>query len=356
VLRGGAGIYYDTVTVVSYWRAILHMKEFISAQKTLVNPAIGVGDLATYRYGIDPVPGPPANPTNLERGGRSIGQWISPSHQDPSTIQFNLGLSHEITNSLVFGADFVHSAGRHEFKPQEINPIIRPGVRRLDEAFGNVLGDPALFGSIRIATADGRSQFDMLNLKLEQRGARATYRISYELGRAYAYGGSIAGNGVFPQDQDDPFGPGEWGPSANDERHRVVVTAVLDGPYGLQVAPVFQAATARAYNLTSGTDRNGDGQRNDRYIPPGSTTPVSVNSGRGDPILSTDVRVTKFINLQGEQRRIALFAEFFNVFNTVNFGNLYQGNALSPNFMQPTGLMYGVGIPFQAQFGARFIF
>ena len=55
-------------------------------------------------------------------------------------------------------------------------------------------------------------------------------------------------------------------------------------------------------------------------------------------------------------RRTAAFAEFFNLMNTVNFGNSYVGNARSPLFRQPNALAVGLGGPFRAQFGSRFLF
>ena len=60
--------------------------------------------------------------------------------------------------------------------------------------------------------------------------------------------------------------------------------------------------------------------------------------------------------MSSEGRRLSVFAEFFNLFNTVNFGNNYNGSASSALFQQPVGVMQGIGDPFQAQFGARFIF
>ena len=68
-----------------------------------------------------------------------------------------------------------------------------------------------------------------------------------------------------------------------------------------------------------------------------------------------DLRATKFIPLGGE-RRIAVFAEVFNVLNTVNFGGQYNGNGRSSAFQQPTGFIPGIGYPRQVQLGARFLF
>jgi hypothetical protein len=57
-----------------------------------------------------------------------------------------------------------------------------------------------------------------------------------------------------------------------------------------------------------------------------------------------------------EGRRLGAFAEFFNLFNTANFGNNYTGNARSSAFRQPNGFVAGIGYPRQLQLGLRFLF
>jgi hypothetical protein len=68
-----------------------------------------------------------------------------------------------------------------------------------------------------------------------------------------------------------------------------------------------------------------------------------------------DVRTTKFLELGGD-RRVGLFVELFNLFNTVNFGNSYGGNARGATFRQPTAFIPSIGYPRQLQLGARFLF
>ena len=117
---------------------------------------------------------------------------------------------------------------------------------------------------------------------------------------------------------------------------------------------MFQAASARPYNLTAGSDLNADGTNNDRWIDPATGKQVSINAARGDHTVVLDLRATKFFDLGGE-RRIGLFAELFNLLNTVNFGNSY-GNGRRATFRQPTGFIAGIGYPRQMQLGARFLF
>jgi hypothetical protein len=74
-----------------------------------------------------------------------------------------------------------------------------------------------------------------------------------------------------------------------------------------------------------------------------------------------NVRVSKFFKW-GETKKLGLFFEAFNVFNTGNFGNQFQNVTGEPDFGKPinffgaTGFSEPLGIPFQAQLGVRFSF
>jgi hypothetical protein len=84
---------------------------------------------------------------------------------------------------------------------------------------------------------------------------------------------------------------------------------------------------------------------------------VSLNRARGDNTFVFDIRTTKFFNLGGGgERKIGIFAETFNVFNTANFGGQYGGNVRGTTFLQPTGFIPGIGGPRQMQLGVRFLF
>src|SRR5712692_1065028 len=205
------------------------------------------------------------------------------------------------------------------------------------------------------------------------RSNRAAFQASYTLATAYGYGGSLAGiqgsanSTPVPQNVDLPFGPGEWGPAGQDERHRLVLSGVFSLPWGTQASPIFQMASARPYNLTAGRDCNADGQTNDRaFVDPSTGAPlacnaagavqVAVNSQRGDPTYDLDARVTKFFNLGKETRKLGFFAEFYNITNKSNFGNVYNGNAASAAFKKPVGYLAGLPTSRQLQLGARFSF
>ena len=356
MIRGGYGLYFDQYnTSAASGDLESQNRRPLNILATLVNTAVGVGQLATYRLGIDPLPPQPTEGNRL--GPNSTGQWYGNHYADPYSHVAHVGYAHTLAANTVVTADFTYSVGRDGLRSLNINPIIN-GQRRLVPAL-LAHGYPAnQFSNVNILSAINKSRYDATTVMLQRRFPRATLQAHYTFAHAMAYGGSTGARGGAPAPMiyDQPFGPGEWGPTGNDERHRLVATGVFDLAYGIQLSPVFQTASARPYNLTAGSDLNADGNNNDRYIDPATGQQVSINAGRGDATYVFDMRATKFVSLGSTDRRVGLFAEFFNLFNTVNFGGSYTGNARSATFRQPTGFIPGIGYPRQAQLGVRYLF
>lgn len=355
VLRGGYGVYFDQYnTAAAAGDITAQSRRPLNALATLTNTAIGVGQLATYRLGIDPLPAQPTEGNKLPLG--SQGQWIDTGMVDPRTHQAHLGYAHELAANTTVAIDYTHVEGRNEKRQININPIIG-GRRRLANDFQRVFGAPNYLSDVRILSGTNNSRYDALTFLFRRRMPRMTVQAHYTLAGSYSYGGSTGNRSgaALAQDWDQPFADSEWGPNGPDERHRFVFTGVIEAPFGVQLSPVVQWASARAYNLTAGSDLNGDGTNNDRWIDPATGKQVSINAARGDSTFVFDVRTTKFVPLGGE-RKIGIFVELFNIFNTVNWGNAYTGNGRSATFRQPTGYMPSIGYPRQMQVGARFLF
>lgn len=375
VVRGSGGLLYDPFLHVLQFRSALLSKETLLVVSRYQNSQIGVGPLANYVYGVSPLPpGPPALNTELPSGRSLSGEFMAPDFRNARNYTGHIGVERQIGSSMAVRADFTHITGKNGARLRELNPIENPwnpnaspavyGQRRLAAAFGSVLGDPNLFSGVTAIESTNNMRYDELVLSLERRSSRASLLVSYTLAESKAYGGifttGYGGGGIsMSVNADDPFGPGEWAPTAIDERHRIVVSGVFELPWGIQASPVMQAASARPYNLIAGTDTNRDGQvhnyARDQYVDPAAGRPVPMNSARGQASFNLDTRVTKFFNLQGTTR-LGVFAEFYNLTNRANFGNAYVGNGLSPQFRQPNNYMVGLPNARQMQWGARFSF
>jgi hypothetical protein len=356
VIRGGGGIYHDQFNINggNVSDIFSQNKRPLNVLSELSNSAIGVGALATYRFGIDPPPPPPPSTNDIQVGAR--GQWLDPDISNPYNYQGHIGYAHQLDANTSLTVDFTHVEGRNEFRTLNYNPRVS-GRRVMADDFQRVFGIANRLNEVRILGSINKSRYDALTFKVQRRLARATLQAHYTLAGAFAYGGSIAARGgaPLPVIADQPFAEGEWGPTATDERHRFVAMGVFEVGYGIQLSPIIQAASARPYNLTAGRDLNADGTNIDRYVDPATGEMVSVNSARGDKTFVFDLRTTKFFELGGD-RRIGIFAEFFNLLNTVNFGNSYVGNGRSSAFRQPNGFIPAIGYPRQAQLGLRFLF
>jgi hypothetical protein len=185
-----------------------------------------------------------------------------------------------------------------------------------------------------------------------------------------------------------------FGPQGSDRRHRFVVSATADLPWGFQVSAISEATSRGPANLTGGNyDYNGDGTRGDR-IPgiganqvyrsiqesdlPGivdrfnaqyagkkdaqgavirALPPLPASYHLATPTVSQDLRVSKTVGI-GERFKILAIGEVFNIFNIANLSG-YSGDLSSATFGQPTSRasnVFGSGGPRAFQFALRFSF
>lgn len=421
VIRGGYGIFYDQ---------LFQNLTLFSTQQTnptiyqtvldLVNTEVGVGDLADFRFGVDPLP-TPANPNNTELEFGGFGRINDPDLRDPYVQKFSIGVQKTIGRNYVLSSDYVHTLGIHENRVQNINPLIRsvcdpdfPGstpnspecvrgaaTRFFDRAFEEAGLGAGRLGQINMFTSTNRSMFDSWTTSFQGRARGTIFKISYVLSSSRAWGGqptaSYGGNGIAitPEQQ---FRPEEFGPTRIDERHRIVASGVFDIPWGIQLSPIVQFATARPYSLNTGVDVDGDGRSTvDRIcegtdpaaifaargnaaaigaLNPVGCTQVKVNSVRKGFIVdengrvvdtrtgryfNVDLRVTRVFGV-GESIKIKPYAEFYNLFDVDNLAyadRLGLSVATSAStFRQPVTL-YGpgfgppVGRPLTVQLGFR---
>ena len=426
VVRGGYGIFYDqlfqNLTLFSLSQS---GPEIFSTLLNLTNSAVGVGQLATFRYGVDALP--PAGPPNyaiLPTG--AFGRINDPKADEPYVQKWSIGFQAAIGERWSLSSDYVHTLGVNEPRFQNINPQIQsicnpafPGStptssrcargvssRYFDEAFVRA-GLPAnRLEQINMFTTTNRSVYDSLATTLKARlGNRGSASISYVLASSRAWGGqptaSYSGNGIAiaPENQ---FKEGEFGPTRLDERHRLVLSGVINLPFDFQVAPILQYASPRPYSLNTGFDVDGDGLATvdrlcegvnpaDVFKVRGNATAIRALNPLGCPqqqvnqyrsgfvvnadgsieersarYLNLDVRLTKAFKF-GDRMQFKVFSDLYNVLNTENlyFGSnprLGLSNATSAATFQQASSLYGpgfgppVGRPFTAVFGARFEF
>jgi hypothetical protein len=375
VFRAAAGLFYGQGILNTYFYPTVLQKPVIYSTQTYVNPAIGVGQLANFVYGVTPLPPVPVAPTQFPVGQSSQGYlYGDPNFKDPLTQQFLVGFSHVFPHDTVLAVDYSHVHGIHGWRRLEINPLLptaanpRVFVRPLSPLTAQVFNDPNMFGTVYSYHSLNNSLYDELAVHFERRFSRgAAFQTNYTLAWSRAMGGSADQNNVsnplFPQQASagggDIYADWEWGPTAFDERHRISVAGVFNLPFGFDLSPSVTAATARPYTQFRGVSPSGDGNL---QLLGDDGLPVGINNARGKPLINANARLTKNFQLVGV-KKVSLFAEFYNVLNRANFGNQYGTRADQPStYNKPIGYLGGFAststIPnsFQVQFGSRFSF
>ena len=415
VLRAGFGMYYGN----TFQNIPLFLEQqsnptifqtAFSISGSDVVPGTGI-PLSNWRYGVDPMPTIPPPSASLNPG--STGRIMDPDYRNPVTEEWNAGYAWSLTSKSVFEVEYVHVLSLHENKTINLDPKIpidpanittrsitedsagKPVCsvsscgffRPLDAAF-TAAGVPVL-GSVRNEEAIGRSRYDAMNISYRQRQFHKMDLVAnYTLSRAVGYdedGGSFR---YYPRDPQNPFSRFEFGPAFNDERHHVTIASVVNLPWGMEVAPILQAGSARPYlvqssfnelNLSGGSSAgavlvpNSDPKNVTMFSGTsgaaklatvkcyysGNCHVVPYNSMRGDPYFNVDMRLAKNIKL-GEGRNLQLAFQAFNLFNHANYGNNFDNIVQDATFSRPVGFINPTSttLPrsFQGEFGARFTF
>jgi hypothetical protein len=136
----------------------------------------------------------------------------------------------------------------------------------------------------------------------------------------------------------------QW--AATDERHRVVLSGMTDGPFGLQLSTIAIVASPSPFGVFVGSDVNGSGLLTDDW-PNGIRT--ARDHGWAYWYRTVDVRIGKPFG--GRRGRLIATADVFNLFNTANHSE-YAGRQNLTGYREPIG-DYARR---QAQIGMRYQF
>jgi len=274
VLRAGAGIYYNDLAQNGWVRAF-----------EAVNNAT-VGDQSFL---------------------------IDPAYCTPYAIHASAGWEQLFGANWTISANYQHQQGVHQY--------------RLYEYAGGI-NLPAGAPDVSVARTDNRSRYDAASWLVRRRFSK-TFDLTahYTLARANTWGATVGElfdyvNGV--SNAAHAFAAGDYGPSGEDVRHRVVIAGTWLLPGHVQVATLAQFESARPFTLTTPVDVNGDGiGTNDRAVINGRQT--TLDEFRGMPFQQIDLRVTREFR-RGENFRVSPFVEFFNLLNRRNSGNNFAAS------------------------------
>jgi hypothetical protein len=256
-VRGGYGIFYDWYDSAVYEQTIRVDGE----------------------HQVDVIVRNPTFPV-LEGGGDRLPASIirASALDQPIIHQASIGFEKPLAPWADFRTDYMMTRGFSTLRSVNVNAPV-DGLRP----------EPA-FGNISEIQSSGRRAMDRLTVAFNARymPRRMLGMVMYQLASVRNYADSAT---MLPADSTNP--DADWGPAAQDVRHRVFFNFNTPLGRGVRMGLNAQGSSALPYNITTGYDTNGDSVFNDRE--PG----VSRNSGRGAMQWTVNMRVNRSIGLGG---------------------------------------------------------
>lgn len=344
-IRGGYGIFYDWYDSALYEQTI-RVDGHHQIDSIIQNPAFPISDNVGTRL-----------PPSVIR---------SASLEQPIIQQASFGLERPLTNWADFRTDYMWTRGSNTLRSINVNAPVN-GVRP-DSTVGNITE----------IQSSGRRASDRFTVAVNARyiPRRILGMVMYQYANARNFSDFPT---ALPADSLNP--DADWGPSAQDVRHRIFFNFNTPLANGVRLGLSVQGSSALPYNITTGLDNNGDTVFSDR--PAG----VGRNSARGASQWMSTMRLNKSFSLGGarsgppniplppppptggaaggamNQRvgaggpgdggggpqmvvmeggnaryRLDVFLNVMNAFNNVNY-NAFIGNQLSKFYGQATSAM-----------------
>ena len=242
VIRGGYGLFFDRYSE----GLTLTENRFngINQQRFIVEDPDILDDIVFTVGGVSNIP------TIDQLSAFAQEQTIRVSDngiRSPYTSQFAISFERQLPKNTSFSATYLNARAFRLLRSRNINAPIN-GVRP-DPNSGNVFQ----------YESTGRLEQQQLIFNLRTRFSKYSLFTNYSLNEAKS---DTDGAGTFPVNQFDLSG--EFGRSRLDARHRFIVGGSYNAPLGVRVRPFVIFRSGSPYNLTTGTDDNGDTLFNER--------------------------------------------------------------------------------------------
>src|SRR5262245_17905339 len=355
VIRGGGGVYYQTVfTGLAFVPSVLQSGAisnlFISADgfRTPISPTSfcgrtpGGGMFPSFCFyqqlaaqGLLTFPStrtiPESAYSNLLGLTRATSSnrllvRLAPNAVNGYGAQASLGIDRQLGRDFNVSINYLFNRGLKLIRPRQVNA-------RPDPTMPDAYGRPALTGRAdptRLADyvfeTTSNSIYHGMAVSVNKRFGK-----HYQLIGSYTYSKSISQNDdiAFELGPQDPTNVrADRALSSFDLRHRLSIASVFESPYrggrgsawykralaDFYLSPIVTARSGFPFNIQTGFDVNLDTNNNDRPVT------VGRNTGIGPWVFTTDLRVGRRMRFRSDKPlSLELMFDAFNLFNRANF-------------------------------------
>jgi hypothetical protein len=278
---------------------------------------------------------------------------LSPDYANPYSQQFDVGYSHQFTNTLAVKVDGVYEHTLRDFRTVDLNYPNANGVRPL-----------AQWGQILQHQPTAQAKYKAMFVEFDKRfSKRFQSTVSYTLSSSRDNNPqAVITNYANPLLS--------WGPSNIDARHNLVAAGYVNLPWGFTLGAIWTvrsslpfnafAATTNANGTTQyvpATSRN-QGERNlnldavNAYRATLNLPAVTASSINSNVYNSLDVHLSKWFFTK-EQRHLEIIAQCFNI---LGHTNLLAANYVTSAASKSFGTITAASNLQQAELAARFVF
>jgi hypothetical protein len=414
-IRGGFGMFYDRFS-----DRFANLQVFNYPYDTVATGLFTAGflgtpfpDLTGYTF---PLPAQAPSPIPLLLDGfipieqnPINGFFASPNMKIPYTLDYNLDVQYSFAKNWLMDIGYLGNHGNHLMNLYNFNQGAF-GTATAPYTIDGFSNNKALFGVNQVQT-EAESRYNALQTSLTKRFSHglqflASYTWSHSIDNNSGDNTPNAENELAPLPGDQQNLRSQFGTSDFDRKHRFVFSGVYDMPspyHGtsgfaksvannweinglvvLQTGLPFTVYCANGSDLNNRADLTGQpvitssgstvSRLNDYFnpaafayctdadnVPPFGTS--SRNFLRGPGQKNVDFSVVKFFPVT-EGSKVEFRAEFFNIFNFVNFGQPYSNtlSALNPStgalqFVGPVGaITQTIASPRIIQFALKYNF
>lgn len=327
VFRGGFGVFYDRFSEnltlqATRFNGLNQLSLIVSANET--DPARRAAALALLNQPVFTVSGVTNVPTAAQiltaLPQSNTIRNVASDLQSPYTMQTALGVERQLPFKTTLTAFYIASRNLHLLRTRNINAPICPQNNNCNNAPRPFAGQ----GNIYEYESSGvlnQQQF-ILNFRtlLNQ---KVTLFGNYRLGFANS---DTDGAGSFPAYSYDFSG--EYGNSSLDIRHNFTIGGSISMPWKVRLSPFIIANSGRPFNITTGTDSNGDTLFTERptfaalaarcaslgitgsFCETGNVSDPNAiiprNYGRGPAFFNTNLRVDRTFGFGGAKNSTAV--------------------------------------------------
>lgn len=244
VIRGGGGIFYNRFSEGSTLQANryngVNQQQYFVSEIPLYNAA-GQFIAPPPTSPLDAFPNLPA--ISSLNANQRITWRVSPDLQAPTVYMGGTQVERQLPKRFTLFAGLFMMRIQHVIRTRDINAPL-PNLTR---PLGNI-------GDVYQYESSGRFNMKQLFIGFNNRFSRTiSFFSSYVLSKTT---NDTDGGGGFPANSYDLSG--EFGRASFDVRHRFTFAGTVNMPWQVSLNPFIIASSGRPFNITTGTDLNGD--------------------------------------------------------------------------------------------------